>query len=260
MTSHFARILPVLGTLLLLTGCSARTTKSAQTAHSSRNALDWPGAYTGTLPCADCEGIQTILQLRPDMTYSLATRYVGKSGATVQRNGTFSWVKAGRVVKLGGIAEGDAASQYQVGENKLTQLDLKGQRIGGALADRYVLQKSRTALTETYWKLVELNGKPVAPPATNRREAHLILKRDTKRVAGSGGCNSFGGSYELLTGNQIQFSKIAATRMACPDMSIEGQFFKVLETADSYTITGETLQLNRARMAPLARFEAVYLR
>jgi heat shock protein HslJ len=61
--------------------------------------------------------------------------------------------------------------------------------------------------------------------------------------------------------NKIKFSKISATMMACMDASVretESQFFKVLEMADNYYVTGDTLQLNRARMAPLAKFEAVY--
>ncbi len=29
------------------------------TGDNSQNSLDWPGTYTGTLPCADCEGIKT---------------------------------------------------------------------------------------------------------------------------------------------------------------------------------------------------------
>ena len=46
--------------------------------------------------------------------------------------------------------------------------------------------------------------------------------------------------------------------MACPDMSMENQFIEVLGRADNYSILGDKLSLNKARMAPLARFEAVY--
>ena len=86
------------------------------------------------------------------------------------------------------------------------------------------------------------------------------FKGKNNRVHGSGGCNTFNGSYELKEGNRISFSKIASTLMACENMEAEQEFFKVLETADKFNLVGNTLTLNKAKMAPLARFEAVYLR
>ena len=42
-------------------------------------------------------------------------------------------------------------------------------------------------------------------------------------------------------------------------MEVEQAFYEALGTADNYSIAGDHLTLNRARMAPLARLEAVYL-
>lgn len=42
-------------------------------------------------------------------------------------------------------------------------------------------------------------------------------------------------------------------------MQLESDFLRVLEEADNYVITGDTLVLNKARMAPLARFKAELL-
>ena len=66
------------------------------------------------------------------------------------------------------------------------------------------------------------------------------------------------GSYELKEGNLITFKQVASTQMACNDMNIENQFKEILERTDNYSILGDKLSLNKARMAPLARFEAVY--
>jgi heat shock protein HslJ len=109
-----------------------------------------------------------------------------------------------------------------------------------------------------YWKLVELNGKPVP---SLEREPHMILKADGK-VNGFGGCNAFTGTYTLdAPASRISFGQIASTMMACmTGMDMEQAFHEVLRHADSYTLDGDRLALNRARMAPLARFEAVYLR
>lgn len=45
---------------------------------TSQNALDWNGTYKGTLPCADCEGIETELTLNLDGNYLYKATYLGK--------------------------------------------------------------------------------------------------------------------------------------------------------------------------------------
>lgn len=45
--------------------------------------------------------------------------------------------------------------------------------------------------------------------------------------------------------------------MACPNMNIEQELFRILEMVDNYSFNGTTLQLNKARMAPLAKFELI---
>ncbi|MFV0377035.1 MAG: META domain-containing protein [Mangrovibacterium sp.] len=114
------------------------------------------------------------------------------------------------------------------------------------------------SVTEKYWKLVELNGQPVSMGENQAKEAHFILKEADKRITGNSGCNQFSGTYELADGNRIQFSQLVSTKMACLDMSLEQRFLKVLSTVDNYSLNGDSLTLNRARMAPLARFVAVY--
>lgn len=224
-------------------------------AHNSRNALDWAGTYRGVLPCADCEGIETIITLNRDGRWSGQTRYLGKDGKVFREQGSFTWDKRGGSV----ILSGTEPSRYLVGENRLVRLAPDGSRITGALADHYVLTKADEGMKEKYWKLVELRGKPV--PALER-EPHLILKAEGDRVTGYSGCNSFGGSYTLDEAtSRIRFGQLVMTMRACAEgMDVEGEFTKILEEADNYSLNGDSMTLNRGRMAPLARFEAVYLR
>jgi len=108
--------------------------------HSSKNALDWDGTYKGIVPCADCEGIETTLVLGKELTYTLKTKYLGKSDAKVfEEKGKFSWDKSGQVITLDGIK--DAPNKYFVGENKIIQLDMDGKEITGEQADLYILKK-----------------------------------------------------------------------------------------------------------------------
>src|SRR5690554_5539221 len=57
-------------------------------------------------------------------------------------------------------------------------------------------------LTDRYFKLVEINGMPV--DSDNTKEPHLMLSSEDYRVSGTGGCNSFSGSFVLNESNGIQ--------------------------------------------------------
>jgi len=120
------------------------------------------------------------------------------------------------------------------------------------------LQPAVTAdIKGTKWKLTELMGKPVAQEDKTKKDIYFIMSKSDNSVHGFAGCNTFMGSYELMEGNRIKFSALASTMMACPDLDTESEFNKMLGTADNYSISGNTLSLNKAKMAPLARFEAV---
>jgi len=113
--------------------------KSVDT-HNSKISLDWAGVYTGTIPSASGSGIDVRLKLNGDQTYELRYEYVGKPDNTFTLTGSFKWNDTGDTVNLG-IA--DTPSYYKIAENKLIQLDMKGNLITGNLADDYVLKKER---------------------------------------------------------------------------------------------------------------------
>ncbi len=106
--------------------------------HSAQNALDYWGTYSGTLPCADCEGIETEIELRQDNTYTKKATYIGKSNDVLESSGTFSWNNEGNSITL---LNEDEPNQYFVEENVLFHLDKEGNRITGNQADRYRLEK-----------------------------------------------------------------------------------------------------------------------
>lgn len=110
------------------------------TGDNSQVSLDWSGTYTGILPCANCEGIETTLTLNPDLTYILVTNYLGRNDALEEENsGPFSWDSTGSTITLLNIKSG--LNQYKVGENRIWHLDINGERITGDLADHYILIK-----------------------------------------------------------------------------------------------------------------------
>ena len=106
---------------------------------NSMNALDWEGTYVGTLPCADCEGIETELTINYDGTFSYKTTYLGKESEAEEVTGTFQWDENGSVITLAGLD--GAPGKYKVGENRIWHLDMEGKQIEGDLADKYILTK-----------------------------------------------------------------------------------------------------------------------
>lgn len=257
----------MLGIVVLMTGIvscksSSDTTNNGSVSnnvedmHNSNNSLDWNGVYSGIIPCADCSGIQMSLDLSQDGTYTLKRQYLGKEENNFESTGKFEWVDNGNAITFG---EGEDKMMFAVGENMVTVLDREGKKITGELANNYMLAKVDKGLVEKYWKLTELFGEPVTTPEGGK-EAHMILSVDGNRIHGNSGCNTFNGTYELKPGNRITFSKMASTMMMCVNMDTETKMHQVFETADSYILNGDSLVLNRARMAPLARFVAVYLR
>lgn len=219
--------------------------------HTSENALDWEGHYQGVLPCADCEGIKTTINLNNDLTYTIKDEYLGKKEGVFESRGTFEWSDDGQKIML---SDTDRYT-YFVGENRLVQLDKSGNKITGDLANFYILNKidePEITFTNTKWKLVKILGKEI-----NDSKAFISFATENNRVFGNNSCNSFSGSFEVKNGNQITLSQVATTMMACVDMTVETQFMDVLKNADNYSLNGKTMTLNKARMAPLAVFEAV---
>lgn len=107
--------------------------------HNARNSLDYAGTYQGVLPCADCEGIAVELKISYDGSFQKTMQYHGKSDDVFEFFGEYRWNDAGNTISLIGL---EAPNQYFVAEERFIQLDSKGQRISGDLADRYVLKKT----------------------------------------------------------------------------------------------------------------------
>lgn len=225
---------------------------------SDGTEMSWAGTYRGTLPCASCEGMQTELTLNKNKSYDLIIRYLGKKDATRAFTNKFTINKEGTSITLGGLKEEAQPTQYLIGENELTQLDLTGKKTEGDLAAKYVLLKGKPSVEEKYWKLIQLHGSEVTPEAGNRREPNLMLKAEGNRVTGSGGCNTFSGNYELNDENGIAFTKVIATQMECTSMETEPKFLRILSIVNKYRISGDTLILSEGTNPPSVKLVAVY--
>ena len=121
----------------------------------------------------------------------------------------------------------------------------------GLIADQAVAQTH--PLETTYWKAVEIAGKPVPPPPA-KREAHLVFEAGG-RVSGSDSCNRLSGTVTIKDAN-MSFGRMAGTLMACMDSAgIEQPFRSALENAARFTLAGDRLELFDKNGTLLAAFE-----
>ena len=117
-------------------------------------------------------------------------------------------------------------------------------------------QKPDSELKNTRWRLVELNGDEIRLPE-GTSDIHMTLRLDENKVNGFAGCNTFFGTYEA-TENSLRFSKVGATRMACPQLDLESAFLKAIDSVQEYKIQGDELTLFSGGQ-PVAVFKALYL-
>jgi uncharacterized lipoprotein NlpE involved in copper resistance len=110
---------------IAVAGCMPRNepVAPAPDMHSSRTSLDWPGTYEGVLPCADCPGIRTRLELQADGRFELSTQYLDRQPAPQTTRGRFAWNAAGSDITLDAAGAGQ---QFRVGEGRLLQLNRDG--------------------------------------------------------------------------------------------------------------------------------------
>lgn len=114
------------------------------------------------------------------------------------------------------------------------------------------------AIADIYWRLTELNGKPIPAAGPDKKEVYIRLKKQTGTIEGFGGCNGFGGQFAIGEGGKISISNVIGTMMACDRIKDENKLYEALGECDNYIHLGKKLILNKGKKAPLARFEADY--
>ncbi|WP_375748920.1 copper resistance protein NlpE [Vibrio sp. HN007] len=110
------------------------STPVADTAHNSRNSLDWFGTYKGMVPCSDCDGTNIFLDLKKDSSYMMSRSHIGKMSITVMEEGKAVWNESGS-----GILVDDMI--FRVQENRLLLIDDANEPIRNQDGESYLLLK-----------------------------------------------------------------------------------------------------------------------
>lgn len=106
--------------------------------HNSQNSLDWAGVYEGVLPCENCQGVETNIQIDENMDYELSQNYMGgEEENNINETGKFEWNKQGNTISLGERRK----LYFKVSENYLLQVFKDESKVMGDSAMQYRLRK-----------------------------------------------------------------------------------------------------------------------
>ncbi len=245
--------------LILLSACQISETNKSTIlkeknvkvdGHNSQNALDWWGLYRGYLPCASCPGILIQIVLHSDGQYLEQTRYTDQEKIFVS-SGAFKWGPEGRVISLYDEVANEY-SHYQVVENGLLRLSENKQVITGNLAELYRLNKMQLNLSGQSWQLMSMGDYEYDDKLNNRVAMNIT---EDGVMTGQAPCNRFfAQSQSQQDDNSLIIGDIGSTKMACPFLSQENEFFKRLASTDNYEITNNLLLL-KSKQQVLLVFE-----
>jgi len=90
--------------------------------------------------------------------------------------------------------------------------------------------------TDASWKLTLLNGAPFKARAT-------ISFPSKGKASGMAPCNHYNANQDAPL-PWFEITSVASTKMACPDLKAEHQFFSVLQTMTQAEALGDTLILS----------------
>jgi len=247
------RVFIICGLLIILTACQPPVSQAPAISdgHHARTSLDWAGVYQGTLPCASCPGIKTLITINPSGEFIKQEHYINTQGSYIER-GQIQWQDDGTIIHLTGDDVG-SVNYYKVVENALVHLNADKQVIGGDMAEFYRLEKTTMTLENNSWQLTEAVDKSFKAEALNQVS---LTFTEQGRLTGQAPCNRFFADYQQSE-NTLTIGTIGSTKMACEYLKVEQAFFTQLAKVDNYEIK-QTILLLKQGEEVLLSFKATF--
>lgn len=110
-------------------------------------------------------------------------------------------------------------------------------------------------LENTYWRLSEMDGKPLVTPADSK-EVYIKLNSKKETLEGYTGCNLVTGNYDYSR-DGLTFSAAVTEKLCKDNMSTEQYLLEAINNANRHEINGLYLLLFKDNYM-LAMFEARY--
>jgi hypothetical protein len=121
-------------TFICLSGCSSTKPAEPSTVLTPQSVQ---GQYQGSLPCADCPGIEYKLTFQGDGTYTESSFYTDRSTQPIVKTG--SYTINGDTVVLD--KDGSGMNTFAAHPQGLQMLDIHRMPITGALSRQYILTR-----------------------------------------------------------------------------------------------------------------------
>ena len=99
--------------------------------------------------------------------------------------------------------------------------------------------KSKVAqpFLNTNWSMVQYEGT-----SFEAKDGYSLVFNKDGKIAGKGDCNRLMGSFTESEG-KLTISKVAGTRMMCPNQDMESKFIKTITSIDAFEIDGDLMSL-----------------
>jgi heat shock protein HslJ len=130
------------------------------------------------------------------------------------------------------------AAFYEVSDQKLQLFDANTT----LLAE---FEPASSELAGSAWDVTSYNNGKEAVVSVKTGTSLTAVFDEEGQVSGSAGCNNYFGSY-ITDGNAISIGPLASTRKMCADpevMDQEAAFLVAMETAATYKITGDRMEM-----------------
>lgn len=250
MKNYTAYLLPaLLGLLLLLGFGTAQAASSAQAAASPLADTSWTlTSLNGQLPVA---GTTVTLQFGADGSASGTdgcNRYTTTfttTGSTIRiRRSASTMMACPEAVASQAAAFQStlvAAEEFEVRGNQLILLE------NSMVSATFIATSQQLAGTQ--WQVIAYNNGRDAVTSLLLGTDIAVQFEEDSQVAGNAGCNDFFGPFETSDGS-ITIGALGSTRRACSTpsgvMQQEAEFLAALESAATYTVEGNFLEMRTA--------------
>ena len=146
----------------------------------------------------------------------------------------------------------EQAAKYQIQGSRLTLSDANDKELA-------TFDAQSSDLAGTSWEVVSYNnGREAVVSVTSGTSLTANFDKEGN-VAGSAGCNDYSATYESDGKSKINIGPAITTRKMCSEpagvMDQELQYLQALESAATYRIDGNTLEMRTAEDAIAATFQ-----
>lgn len=98
------------------------------------------------------------------------------------------------------------------------------------------------------WQLTAMVKDHTTTPVPDTLPVPITIKFETGKITGYNSCNDYGGTY-LANGSLLSISDLYSTKKFCVDVAeLETRYMQNLRNAQSFRISGETLEIDCGNM------------